>query len=84
MTSINITTLRNNIYKIIEKINKDSDQITITNSKGKGAVLISEDDWNSINETLYLNSIKGYPESVLKMSKEKLSKAKKYNKDEEW
>lgn len=84
MTTINITTLRKDIYKIIEKINKDSDQITVTNSKGKGAVIISEDDWNAINETLYLNSIKGFSESVIKMSKEKKSKAKVYNKDEEW
>lgn len=84
MSTISVTNLRENIYKIIENINKNSDQVLITNSKGKGAVLISEDDWNAISETLYLDSQKGLRESIIKMSKEKLSKAKPYNKDEEW
>ena len=84
MTSINITNARKNLYKLVEEINENSDQVIITNSKGKNAVLMSEDDWNSIKETLYLNSIDGLSESIIDMSKEDLSKGKVYDKDEEW
>ena len=41
------------------------------------AVLISEDDWNSIQETLYLCSIPGMRESILEASKESLEESVK-------
>ena len=37
--------------------------LLIVGKKGN-AVLLSEDDWNAIQETLYLNSIKGMAESI--------------------
>ena len=40
--------------------------------KRGNAVLISEEDWNSIQETLYLSSIRGMKESILEASKEPL------------
>lgn len=43
--------------------------------KRNNAVLISEDDWNSIQETLYLCSIPGMRESILEASKEPLDKS---------
>lgn len=62
MTSITATALRQNIYQTIARVNADSTPIAITNSKGKGAVLIGEDDWAAIEETLYLSSIPGMSE----------------------
>lgn len=43
--------------------------------KRNNAVLISEDDWNSILETLYLCSIPGMRESILEASKEPLDES---------
>ena len=44
----------------------------IISGKRNNAVLIAEDDWNSIQETLYLCSIPGMRESILEASKEPL------------
>ncbi len=65
MTSISITALRQDIYNIINRVNEDCTPISITNSRGKGAVLIGEDDWAAIEETLYLMNIPGMAESIL-------------------
>lgn len=66
MTAINITKARDNIYQILADVNLNRQPITITNNKGKNGVLISEDDWNAIQETLFLNSIPDMAESILK------------------
>lgn len=65
MTSITATNLRQNLYQTIAQVNSESKPIAITNNKGKGAVLIGEDDWAAIEETLYLASIPGMSESLL-------------------
>lgn len=64
MTSITATAFRQNIYRIIDQVNANCAPITITNTKGKGAVLIGEDDWAAIEETLYLASIPDMVESL--------------------
>lgn len=66
MTSISATALRQNLYQTIAQVNEESKPISITNSKGKGAVLIGEDDWAAIEETLYLASVPGMVESLQK------------------
>lgn len=55
-----------NPFKIMESVNDNSQLLTRTNLKEKNAVLIGEHDWNSILETMYLNSIFGMAESLLK------------------
>lgn len=47
-------------------MNESSQPITLTNSKGKNAVLIGEDDWNLIQETMHLNAIPGMAESLIR------------------
>ena len=54
---------RANLFKLLEKVNQDSEPCIITSRKGDG-VLISKDDWESIQETLYLESIPGMTESI--------------------
>jgi len=73
MTAISVTKARENIYKLLADVNSSSQPVTITNSRGKNGVLISEDDWNAIQETLYLNSIPGYAESIIEEGKTPLS-----------
>ena len=70
MTSIGITKARAKLNQIVSEVNESSQPITITNNRGKNAVLIGEEDWKAIQETLYLNSIPGMSQSIL-ASKEK-------------
>ena len=57
MATMSATALRNDIYNVIEAVNKTSEPVFITNKRGNSAVLLSESDWRSIEETLYINSI---------------------------
>ena len=70
MTSISITKARAKLNQIVSEVNESSQPITITNNRGKNAVLIGEEDWKAIQDTLYLNSIPGMSQSIL-ASKEK-------------
>ena len=70
MTTINITKARQNLFKLVTDVNAGFNPVTIVNNKGKNAVLISEDDWKSIEETLYLSSIPGYVDNIKKIDKE--------------
>ena len=65
MTVINVTNARQILYKLIEDVNANCEPITIINNKGKNAVLISEDDWNAIQETNYINSIPGLADQII-------------------
>ncbi len=65
MKSIAVKTARTNLYKLIDETIDTSEPIQITGKRGN-AVLISESDWRSINETLYLLSIPGMRESIVK------------------
>ena len=54
---------RANLFKLLEQVNQESKPCIITSRKGDG-VLISKDDWESIQETLYLQSIPGMQQSI--------------------
>ena len=69
MTAISATKARENIYQIISDVNTNCEPITITNNKGKNAVLIGEADWRAIEESLYLMSVPGMAESILEGGK---------------
>ena len=84
MTSISITKARANLYKTVSDVNEYSEPITITNNRGKNAVLVSEDDWLVIQETLYLNSVPGMTQSILDSREEDVSECTSYNPEEEW
>lgn len=65
---------RANLYRLIDQAAESHEPIVIT-GKRSSAVLISEDDWRSIQETLYLLSIPGMRESIIAARKEPLSKS---------
>ena len=69
MTAISATKARENLYQLISDVNSSNSAITITNTRGKNAVLISEDDWNAVQETLYLMSVPGLTESIVEGGK---------------
>lgn len=84
MIAISVTKARENIYQILSDVNNNSQPITITNNRGKNGVLISEEDWNAIQETLYLNAIPGMTESIIEAGTEPLEECSVYDPDEEW
>lgn len=71
MNIINVTEARNNLFQLINQTNLSHEPIHI---KGKtcNAVIISEEDYDSLQETLYINSIKGLAQSIIDASNEPL------------
>ena len=63
MTTLNATEARSKLYKLIDEAVQSHSPVVITGKRGN-AVLIAEEDWNAINETLYLLSIPGMRESI--------------------
>ena len=57
------TTPAHNIAQAIANVEQD-DQPTLVTSERGNAILISQSHWESLQETLYLNSIPGLAESV--------------------
>ncbi|MGB3535199.1 MAG: type II toxin-antitoxin system Phd/YefM family antitoxin [Microcoleaceae cyanobacterium] len=60
---ISVTEARQKLFGLVDRVNESHEPITITGKRGN-AVLISEEDWCSIEETLYLQSIPGVWESI--------------------
>lgn len=63
MKTITVTNARSQLYKLIDEASTSHEPIQIT-GKRSNVILISEDDWASIQETLYLLSIPGMRESI--------------------
>lgn len=63
MTAVSATTARSNLYRLIDQVNQESEPLTITGQRGN-AVLVGEDDWQAIQETLFLASVPGLRESI--------------------
>ena len=63
MPSVNATNARKNLYRLIKEVGESHEPVTIA-GKDSSAVLVSEDDWSAIQETLHLLSIPGMAESI--------------------
>ena len=71
MTTVNVTEARANLYKLIDDASVSHEPVVITGKRGN-AVLLAEDDWTAINETLYLLSVPGMRESIIEGMQENL------------
>ena len=69
MTSIPVTKARSKLYQLLDAVAGSRER--------SNAVLVSEEDWRSIQETLYLMSIPGMRDSIRKGMAEPLKKARK-------
>ena len=65
MSTINITNARKDLYNLVESVSLYHEPTLIV-GKRANAVLISEEDWSAIQETLYLDSIPGMTESIIR------------------
>jgi antitoxin YefM len=73
MVTVSATKARSELYRLIDGA---ADEPVRINGKRTTAVLVSEEDWNAIQETLYLLSIPGMRESIRKGLKTPVSKCK--------
>ena len=64
MTTITATEARTKLYRLLDDVSESHNPVHITGKRHSG-VLISEDDWNSIQETLNLLSIPNMRESIV-------------------
>lgn len=71
-TTVSATAARTRLYRLIEETGQSHQPITIT-GKLNNAVLVSEEDWNAIQETLYLTSIPGVRQSIAEGMKADIS-----------
>ena len=71
MKSISATEARKKIHKLIDEIARNHMPVKIT-GKRNNAVLVSEEDWHSIQETLNLSSIPGMQQSIIEGLEEDL------------
>ena len=71
MKVITATSARANLFGLIDQVAEENEEVMIT-TKRKNVVMISEEDWRSIQETLYLSSIPGMVESIKEAANEPL------------
>ncbi len=72
MRTLSIAEARKNISQLIDQASETHEPIQIR-GKRNNAVLVSEEDWRSIQETLYLTSIPGMRESIVEGLKTSVS-----------
>jgi len=65
MTTITATEARKQLYKLLDAVSDSHEPVQITGKRGN-AVLVGEDDWRAVQETLFLVSIPGMRESIIK------------------
>jgi PHD/YefM family antitoxin component YafN of YafNO toxin-antitoxin module len=65
MTTLTATAARKSLYNLVDDVAMSHDPIQII-GKRHSAVLVSEDDWRAIQETLFLTSIPDMRESIQK------------------
>ncbi len=64
MKTITATSARSDLYRIIDSAHSSHEPIQITGKRGN-AVLVAEDDWRALQETVYLLSIPGMRDSIV-------------------
>lgn len=80
MRVVNYTEFRKNLAESLNVVNDDGDIVVVSRSKGKNVVVMSLEEYNSIQETLHLSSTKAnrkrLEEAITEMNKGKFIKHK--------
>ena len=76
MTTLTASKARASLYRLIDQVAESHKPIVIS-GKRVNAVLVSEEDWGAIQETLYLLAIPGMRESIKDAMGEPLAKNKR-------
>ena len=83
MSTTNATELRKNLFNTIDNVIEYNDSVTVNTRKGN-AVILSEEDYNGMVETIYLLSQKGLLNRIKEGEEEDPAKMAKYDPDEKW
>ena len=76
MTTVTATEARKRLYNLVDNVAESHSPVQIV-GKRNSAVLLSEEDWRTIQETLYLTSIPGMRKSIQKGLKTPIEKCDK-------
>lgn len=83
MTNTTITNFRKNVFEYVNQAVQYNDVVNVVTKNGN-AVLISEEEYNGMLETLRLMSMPGMVESIAEAAKEPAEECAVYSPDEEW
>ncbi|MCJ7797145.1 MAG: type II toxin-antitoxin system Phd/YefM family antitoxin [Thermoleophilia bacterium] len=64
MTTITATEARKLLYKLLDEVAVSHEPVQITGRRGN-AILLAEEDWRAVQETLHLLSVPGMRESII-------------------
>ena len=64
MIATNVTTFRNNIFSLLEQTIKYNEPLSVSTKSGS-VVVLSEEDYRGLTESLYLSSVPGMKEKLL-------------------
>jgi antitoxin YefM len=56
MKTLSSTDLRANLSAVMDRVNDDHEPVIVTRAKGKPVVMVSLEDWSSMDETTYLTA----------------------------
>ena len=76
MINLNISNARDELYKLASSCIKYNDVVNISTKEGN-VIMMSEDDYNSLIESLYLAGIKGVYEDIEEVVKTPTSELSK-------
>ncbi|MGA2798342.1 MAG: type II toxin-antitoxin system Phd/YefM family antitoxin [Thermoguttaceae bacterium] len=76
MTTLTATEARKRLYTLLDDVAQSHEAVQIA-GKRNSAVLVSEEDWRAIQETLYLMSMPGMKKSIIKRLKTPVKKCAK-------
>ena len=79
MRVVNYTEFRTNVAESLNAVSDNSEIVVLSRTKGKNVVLMSLDEYNSMQETLYLTGTKAnrkkLDDAIEEMKKENLLSA---------
>jgi prevent-host-death family protein len=64
MTTVTVTEARTQLFRLLAEVAESHEPVLITGRRAN-AVLIAEDDWRAIQETMYLLGVPGMRESIV-------------------
>ena len=83
MATTNVTELRKNLFSTVDSVIKFNEPVQVTTKNGN-AILLSEEDYNALLETVYLMSQPGLVSKIKESEKERTSEMSEFNPKEEW
>jgi len=83
MPTLNISVFRKDLFNSIDRVIEYNEPITINTKRGN-AVILSEEDYNALIETLYLSMQKDMVDRIKKGENEDINTMPEYDPNEEW